>query len=404
MIKSYGKEAYYEVEQLKNHRYEESNDFITWQQTFDRRKVSPNTKFDYTPFQVKEQDQIELVLEIQDSSKKIEQVDFIIDHVVLKREKSVEGKTTIKTIFTCLPSSTMQLVFYGDFATETIVLHSSYKGNTILSNASNDKTFYSYTNNHLYTLTLCDNEYYLSSTSLDSVPTGMTYGKTDNSIAHCDSFIVSDFYGDITACVMCLEEGDISLYDLISKKIITITGKEVDSASITISVSAIDPILLLYHGVEGWFVQGISKEFALSQLFSCSSLNTNLQNVKFTSLTGISSTQNTIGANGYIGVSAKGKVIYFRPIYAMMSQDNLRATILNMGNVQGVWGVELDDGIHLVAKEGNMVREYLLTYENEKVKLATIGIFSNAQDMVYSKTNKYVVYLDELFKVEENAE
>lgn len=403
MMKSYGKEAYFQLEQLKNELNVDGQLPSAWQQHCKRVEVSPNKKINYFIFEAKQEDQIELNLDIKDGTKKIEKVDLIIDHVVVASGISNEGNITIKAIFTYLPASTMQLQFYGNFTTETIFLHSSIKANDVTLVANESKTFYSYTNNNLYTLTLCDGQYYLASCTLDDIPNAIAYGKTDCSITQCENFIVSDFYGEITACIMWIEEGDIILYDLISKKTISITGKEVKCAGVTISLSAVDPIQVIYHGSNGWIVQGISKEFELSQTFACSSLDTALQNMRFASITGISSTQYTIGSNGYIGISTKGKVIYFRPIWAMLKNDTFRATILNIGKVQSIWGVELDDGIHLIAKDGMRIKEYLLTYEDEKVKLTTLITLSNAQDLIYSKADKYAVYLDQHFKVEENA-
>lgn len=399
MIKSYGKEAYYKLEELTNSWNENDETVMEWQEHFSRVEVVPNTKITVDYIKVNHAQKVEYSLVVVPHGEGINKVEVYVDHVCMGVSTLSNGRLMISSSFYLLPTSTMQLLFYGDFTSQSVLLHSSIKGDDLVVKESPANTLFSYTENDVYALHLLDDTYYLTKCAFGKVPTLMTFGKTSTSCSGFDDFVVSDYYGDVTVCMLAIQEGDVLLTDLMTGKTISITDEGIDYATVTITASADYPIGLLCHGEDGWQFAGITKEFTLGQFYTCDTLDTVALPRKFDKIQGITSVRYSIGMNGFLGL-AKGKVYYFMPTSHLPKQDMIQAVLLNLGKVKSVWGVELSDGIHLVAKNETGLIEYLLTKENSSVKLTTIMQASNAQDLVYDGDKKYILYEDKLYLVE----
>lgn len=399
MIKDYGKEAYYKLEELTSNFEDEETLSYAWKEDFRRVMVTPNQLVDLSIFHVTKKQKVDFNLSIGLNTNLIQKVELYVDHVCMGSSTNKGDKLSLSTSFYMLPSSTMQLLFYGEFTSESMLLHSSMGGVDITCETLSNNTFFSYTYDKVYTLTLIDNDYYFAECALGSVPTLLTFGKTSTFCGECLDFAVCDYDNEVIPCVLSIMEGNVNLLRLNTNQTISIEGKNIDCASIMLSSSGEHPLQVLFHGKEGWNMVGVTKDFTLSEIYTCDKLNGLSLRGKADRMRGISSTNYITGANGFIGC-IKDQVIYFMPSTPLLKQDILNAVLLNIGQVDSLWGVERSDGVHLVAKVDNGLTEYLLTKENNKVKLSTLLQVSNAQDIVYSADKKYILYEDKFYLVE----
>lgn len=400
MNKSYGKEAYEQLGFLQSSIVDQFSSLEReWKEQFRRLTIPSTHQIPLQLFHVTEVEKIDLCLSLVFQNSNERQCFLYIDNVFIASFTQYNNCLKLSTSVYLTPKSTMLLTINNNIETETMLIHCSSRGKSIILDFEQPSTKICYTQKGAYILSLLDDEYYLSQYSLEEDPKLITFGKTAQAVKNVCDFAAAKI-NDTTAmmCVIYQTDTAIIIQNLLTNTILQIPLAKPSICSVLSSSSGLSPIIVLYKDGDQWILTGVQLDFTLAPSYTCTRLDQLLISTNFKKLQGVTSMQGLVGENGFLAQSIDGKILYFMLSTRFLDDDILYPFCLNIKSPLELTGVEKEDGIHLLAKYHGYIQEYLLTTINGRVKLTSLATYPNAQEIMYLQNKTYIVYEDQLYE------